>query len=437
MESSGAGLARPEDASRPAATDRPLRIALLGYRSNPYSGGQGIYISNLARALTRAGHAVDVISGPPYPHLDADIPLIRVPSLDLYAVDNHVTALRPRHFTSRTDLFEYFSMLTGGFPEPYTFGRRMTKWMLTHGGHYDIVHDNQSLCHGLIELQRRGFPVVATIHHPIHSDRRIALEHAENWRHRLLIRRWHSFLGMQERVVRELRHLVTVSDAARSDIAEAFAIASGRLKVIHNGVDCERYRPLPAIERAPARLLTVASADAPLKGLAVLLRALASLGPRHPQLELMVIGKPKADSPTLELIRSLGIGDRVAFRHGLTTEELVEAYAGATLAVVPSLYEGFGLPAAEAMACGTPLVSSDGGALPEVVGDAAPVVPAGDAEALAEAIDGLLRSPEARAGLGARGRRRALETFSWDVTAHRLTAYYREVLRREAGALAT
>lgn len=420
---------------RAGAAARSLRIALLGYRSNPFSGGQGIYISALARALTDLGHEVDVISGPPYPQLDDDIRLVRIPSLDLYAVDNHVTALRPRHFRSLTDLGEYFSMLTGGFPEPWTFGRRLVKWMRTHGTDYDVVHDNQSLCHGLLELQRQGLPVVATIHHPIQRDREIALAHAGDWRQRLLIRRWHAFIGMQEQVARRLEHVVTVSTASRDDIASAFGIPADRVDVVHNGIDTDAFRPLPDIARETSLLMTVASADQPLKGLTYLLEALARLRRTRPELRLLVIGRLREDSDTGARISELGLDDAVEFRSGLTREALVEHYARATLAVVPSLYEGFGLPAGEAMACGVPVVSTRGGALPEVVGDAGVLVPPGDSRALANAIDGLLDDPARRAGLSARGRARVLEHFSWQVAARRMTDYYEEVLAtRGAGA---
>jgi len=428
MSTGAARQAEHRDLSPRQRRERSLRIALLGYRSNPYSGGQGIYIAALARALTDAGHRVDVISGPPYPDLDSDIPLIRMPSLDLYAVDNHVTALQAKHFRSATDLAEYFSMLTGGFPEPWTFGRRVLPWLLRHGRHYDIIHDNQSLCYGLLGLQRHGFPVVATIHHPIQRDREIALAHAPDWQHRLLIRRWHSFLGMQTRVVRRLAHILTVSEASRRDIADAFGIPAARIDVIHNGIDCGHFRPLPERMRESDLLLTVASADQPLKGLGYLLDALHDLREHRPGLRLLVIGRPKEDGVTLRQIQRLGLAEHVEFRHGISREELVDCYARATLAVVPSLYEGFGLPAGEAMACGVPVVSSSGGALAEVVGDAGSLVPPGDAPALGTAIASLLDDPERRRGLAARGRRRVLEQFSWPVAARSLETYYTGML---------
>ena len=418
--------------ARPAPISRPLRIALLGYRSNPYSGGQGIYIAALAHALADLGHRVDVVSGPPYPDLDNRVRLIRIPSLDLYAADNHVTALRPRHFRSLTDLIEYFSMLTGGFPEPYTFGRRLVKWMAAHGADYDVIHDNQSLCSGLLTLQDRELPVVATIHHPIQRDREIALAHAEGWRQRLLIRRWHSFIAMQERVVRKLRHVVTVSTASRDDIASAFDISPAAIDVIHNGIDTESFCPMPEIERVQDLLMTVASADQPLKGLSYLLEALARLRRTRPELKLLVIGKLREESDTRDRIAELGLEGAVTFRSGLSREALVECYARATIAVVPSLYEGFGLPAGEAMSCGVPVVSTRGGALAEVVGDAGSLVPPGDAKALARAIDALLEDPARRTGLAARGRARVLEHFSWNVAALRMSAYYADMLDHEA-----
>ena len=156
---------------------RPLRIALLGYRSNPFSGGQGVYLKFLSRALVEAGHEVDVISGEPYPELDGRVGLIKLPGLNLFEAPNHVTALRPRHLLSATDFFEWASMLSGGFPEPYTFGRRLTRYFSDIGDRYDVVHDNQSLCYGLLAVARRT-PVICTVHHPITWDRDIAIANA-------------------------------------------------------------------------------------------------------------------------------------------------------------------------------------------------------------------------------------------------------------------
>lgn len=412
-----------------ASLAAPLRVALLGYRSNPYSGGQGIYLKYLSRALAGAGHRVAVISGEPYPELADDVALVKLPGLNLYAADNHVTALRPRHLRSFTDTFEYLSMLTGGFPEPYTFGRRLLRHFDAHpAGGYDVVHDNQCLSWGTLALQQRGLPLVTTIHHPITWDRDIALDHAPNWRHRLLIRRWHQFLRMQSQVARQLRHIVTVSESSKRDICAAFRIPPERVHVIYNGIDTEVFRPQPDVERDPWQIITTASADQPLKGTQYLIPAFATLCQQFPQLRLVFVGRPKPGGETEKLIERLGVGDRIRFRHGVSAEEFRGLYARSALAVVPSEYEGFGFPAGEAMACATPVVSTDGGALPEVVGDAGRIVPKKNPAALAQAMGELLGDPAGREALGRRGRQRIVERFCWSRTAGALDTLYRHVI---------
>jgi glycosyltransferase involved in cell wall biosynthesis len=408
------------------APGKPLRIALLGYRSQPYGGGQGVYLRYLSKALVDAGHTVDVISGPPYPHLDPRVRLIELPSLDLF--ENGLLSLRPRHLKSLTNIIEWTSKLTGGFAEPYTFGRRAVKYLRQHGHNYDLIHDNQSLSYGMLEIQEMGLPLVTTLHHPITSDLRIALNAARNWWERLLIRRWHAFLNMQKKVVKQLHNIVTVSDCSRQDIARDFGLQPAGISLVHNGIDTEVFKPLPIVARNPMRLMATCSADAPLKGLRYLLRAYARLLKQYPELELLLVSKPQPGGKTEKLVRRLGIADKVKFVNGITTQQMVRYYAEAAIAVVPSVYEGFGLPAGEAMACGVPVVSTDGGALPEVVGDAGVIVPVKNVDALVAAIDTLLQSPQARAELGARGQQRIDESFCWHVCARQMTEYYREVL---------
>jgi len=420
--------------SEPAAValpESPLRVALLGYRSNPYSGGQGIYLRYLSRALTDAGHRVDVISGEPYPELDAPARLVKLPGLNLFAAANHATALRPRHLRSATDTFEWWSMLTGGFPEPYTFGRRVDahfRRQVCRAEDYQVVHDNQCLSYGTLALQQRGIPLLTTIHHPITWDRDIALAHAAGWRQRLLIRRWHNFLRMQCKVARRLKHIVTVSESSKRDICAAFGLDPARVHVIYNGIDTDTFRPEPDIERDPWQIITTASADQPLKGTQYLIPAFATLCQQFPRLRLVFVGKPKPGGATEKLIQRLGVGDRISFRHGVSADEFRALYARSAVAVVPSEYEGFGFPAGEAMACATPVVSTDGGALPEVVGNAGRTVPVRNPAALAQAIGELLNDPDARDNLGRRGRQRILDNFCWSRTATALTELYHFVL---------
>lgn len=319
-------------------------------------------------------------------------------------------------------------MLTGGFAEPYTFTRRVVKYLRKNGHDYDIIHDNQSLGYGLLELQKQGIPVVATVHHPITRDRQLALDAAPDWQHRLLIRRWYSFLNMQGKVVRGLKHIVTVSEQSRGDIAEAFERPSDDISLIYNGIDTETFSPQPDIERKPFRIMTTASADQPLKGLKYLLEAMALLKPDYPELELLVVGKLNKEGQTARQLQQLDLGSAVRFVSGISTEQMVAYYSEAAIAVSPSLYEGFGLPAGEAMSCGCAVISSDGGALPEVVGDAGLIVKTGNSKALAQALRTLLENPEKRVEYGQLGRQRILETFCWKVAARQFSHYYQNLL---------
>ncbi len=413
---------------------QPLKICLLGYRSQPFSGGQGIYIRYLAHALRDLGHEVTVISGEPYPHLDDDITLVKLPGLNLFAAENAMKALRWHHFKDRIDLFEWWSHNTGGFPEPYTFGERLVRWFKKNKPDFDIIHDNQCLAPGLLKLEKMGYPVVTTIHHPITVDRDIAINVAPDWKYRLLAKRWHSFLTMQIKVARKLKHILTVSECSKRDIARDFNVSPDQMTVVLNGIDSEIFSPRPSVTRKSNRLMTIASADHPLKGLNYLIDALAILRKDRADLELTVIGAPKPGGPTETQIKSLGLEDAITFRHGLKPEEIVDLWAEATIAVSPSVYEGFGLPAGEAMACGVPLVSAAGGALPEVVGDAGIVVPVRDAGALAREIGGLLDDPVRRDHLAKMGRDRILNAFTWKRAAEQSVALYETAINQARNA---
>jgi len=334
----------------------------------------------------------------------------------------------PRQLLNRLNRIEWLSKLTGGFAEPWLFGECFTRWYADREGSFDVIHDNQTLADGILKVQDGETPLVTTIHHPITRDYAVALAAEPKWYMRLLIHRWHGFLRMQKRVAKQLNAVVTVSEASAIDIAEDFAVKPEAIRVMPLGVDIDVFRPLSGVQREAFRLMTTASADAPLKGLPVLLEAIALLRPQFPELTLTLIGKPKADGETRRLIDALGLEDAIDYRHGISTEEMVACYARATVAVVPSLYEGFGLPAIEAMACGVPLVSTNGGALPEVVGEAGKLVDAGDEQALAAAIAGLLLSSSEREQLAAAGRERAIQEYCWDRCAERMVAYYREVI---------
>jgi glycosyltransferase involved in cell wall biosynthesis len=433
----GSSLRPQEDAHVAAEQDRPLRIALLSYRSKPHCGGQGVYVRHLSRELAALGHDVEVLSGPPYPELDPGPRLTQLPSLDLYREPDPFRTPHWRELRGPIDVLEVLLMWTAAFPEPLTFSlrawRELSRRAQRPGPAVDIVHDNQTLGYGLLLLQRAGFRVLPTVHHPITVDRRHDLDAAGSLGKRVSLHRWYSFLRMQGRVVRRLPAVLTVSASSAADIVSDFRVRPERLTVVPVGVETDVFVP-PAEPRVPGRIVATASADVPIKGVVPLLEAVAKLRTER-DVELVVVGRPREGGVVLRAIDRLGIGDAVRFVHGLSEAELVDLFGSAQVAVVPSLYEGFSLPAVEAMACATPLVASAAGALPEVVGpdgETALHVPPGDPEALAAAIGRLLDDPQLAARIGAAGRARVVERFTWRAVAEATVRWYRTALEDPA-----
>jgi glycosyltransferase involved in cell wall biosynthesis len=412
-----------------------MRIALLSYRSKPHCGGQGIYVRHLSRELVNLGHSVEVFSGQPYPELDPGVELTKVPSLDLYREPDPFRVPKPREFRDLVDVEEFLTMCTGGFPEPKTFSSRVAKLLRERSADFDVVHDNQVLGYGMLDIEKLGLPLLTTLHHPITFDRRIDLA-AASWRKKLSLRRWYGFLRMQGRVARKARKILTPSESSARDIARDFGVDPARMQVILLGVD-DNFVP-PTKPRVPGRIIAMASADAPMKGIATLLEAFAKLRTER-ELELLLVTKPQPGGRTEQLIDKLSIADAVRFVSGVSDDELVELMGSAELACVPSLYEGFSLPTAELMACATPLVVSRAGAIPEVVGPdglCADLVTPGDVAELTAAIAALLDDPARRDEMGRAGRRRVDELFSWRAVATATAAAYDEVIadyRRETG----
>ena len=408
-----------------------MRIAILSYRSKPHCGGQGVYVRHLSRELVALGHTVEVFSGQPYPELDEGVALTKVPSLDLYREPDPFRTPKPKEFRDLIDVEEVLTMWTAGFPEPKTFSKRVARLMKSRAGDFDIVHDNQTLGSGMLDIAEQGFPLITTIHHPITFDRRIDIANAP-LRKKLSLHRWYGFLGMQKKVARQLPKILTVSESSRRDIVTDFGVDPSRLEVITLGVD-DVFVP-PTAPRVPGRIVAMASADAPMKGIATLLEAFAKLRTER-DVELLLVTSLKPGGRTERLIDELGIVDHVTFVNGITDAELVDVMGSAEVACVPSLYEGFSLPTAELMACATPLVVSRAGAIPEVVGEdgaCATLVTPGDVGELEAAIDELLDDPERREAMGRAGRKRVLEKFSWRAVASATAAAYEEVIAASA-----
>jgi glycosyltransferase involved in cell wall biosynthesis len=412
--------------------DEPLRLAYLTYRGKPTVGGQGIYTRHLTKALVDLGHSVEVLSGQPYPSVDDRVPLVKLPSLDLF--NDHYPGRFPAYWEIKRwhDLVEIAQFSSGTFSEPLAFSYRAWSYLKGRATSYDLVHDNQCLGYGILAIND-VLPTIVTLHHPITKDRQLEMSHATSRRKRMSVGRWYSFVKMQGRVARRMPRIVVVSENSIKDIHDDFGVALDRMRLVPVGVDPELFKPLPHVTREPGRLITTASADVALKGLAYLLEAVAKLRTER-DVTLTVIGRPKTGK-SLDLIERLGLKDVVTFVSGVTDERIVELYAESELAVVPSLYEGFSLPAVEAMATGTCLVATDGGALPEVTGrdnDTVLSCPAGDVDALAAALRRGLDDPALRARVGEAGRTRVVERWSWKHCAQLTVEQYREVLAMPA-----
>ncbi len=408
-----------------------MRIALLSYRSKTHCGGQGVYVRHLSRGLVELGHDVEVFSGQPYPEiLDPRVRLTEVPSLDLYREPDPFRVPRPSEIRDRIDVLELATMWTSGFPEPRTFSLRAARLLAQRRDEFDVVHDNQCLGTGLLRIAAGGLPVVATVHHPITRDRVLDLAAAKWWR-KPLVHRWYGFAQMQKKVARSIPDLLTVSSSSATDIADDFGVSPDQLRVVPLGVDTELFKPHD-LPRVPGRIIAISSADRPLKGIGHLLQAVAKLRAEH-DLELQLVAKLEPNGPTEKLIAELGISDIVHTTSGLSDAELAALFASAEIACIPSLYEGFSLPAVEAMASGTPIVASRAGALPEVLGpdgECADLVAPGDVGELTFALDRLLSSPERRHWLGTAGRRRALDVFSWESVAAQTVRVYEQAIAR-------
>jgi glycosyltransferase involved in cell wall biosynthesis len=406
----------------------PLRVAYLTYRGKPHVGGQGVYTRHLTKALADLGHTVEVFGGQPYPVLDDRITMHKLPSLDIF--NDTYPGRVPAYWEIKTwpDVVETARFMTGQFSEPLAFSKRALRTLTPRVNDFDLVHDNQCLGWDILKIEKL-IPTIVTLHHPITKDRELEMSHAPSRWKRRSVGRWYSFVDMQGKVASKMPRIVVVSENSITDINKDMGVSRDRMRLVPVGVDPDLFKPQPHIARQPGRLITTASADVALKGLSYLLEAMAVLR-KDRDIRLTIIGKPRPGH-SMDLIDSLGLRPHIDFVSGVTDERIVELYAEAELAVVPSLYEGFSLPAIEAMSTGICLVATDGGALPEVTGTHNETVlqcPAANAEALAAAIATGLDSGELRARIGEAGRQRVISRWTWKHCAELTVEQYREVL---------
>ena len=406
----------------------PLRVAYLTYRGKPHVGGQGVYTRHLTKALADLGHTVEVFGGQPYPVLDDRITMHKLPSLDIF--NDTYPGRVPAYWEIKTwpDVVETARFMTGQFSEPLAFSKRALRTLTPRVNDFDLVHDNQCLGWDILKIEKL-IPTIVTLHHPITKDRELEMSHAPSRWKRRSVGRWYSFVDMQGKVASKMPRIVVVSENSITDINKDMGVSRDRMRLVPVGVDPDLFKPQPHIAREPGRLITTASADVALKGLSYLLEAMALLR-KDRDIRLTIIGKPRPGH-SMDLIDSLGLRPHIDFVSGVTDERIVELYAEAELAVVPSLYEGFSLPAIEAMSTGICLVATDGGALPEVTGTHNETVlqcPAANAAALAAVIATGLDSAELRARIGEAGRQRVVSRWTWKHCAELTVEQYREVL---------
>ena len=415
-----------------------MRICLLTYRGNPYSGGQGIYIYYLSREFLRMGHEVEVISSAPFPEVSEGVILHQLKSSSIYHPGSSFRRNLPK-VRNPVDLYELCASRLGIFAEPWAFSFRAYAKLKELGKQrrFDIIHDNQGLGYGLLLMKRLNIPVIATIHHPLPIDRQADLEQANGLRERWRIKKFYSFIRMQAFVARRLDRIITVSQSSAKDTNLFFKVPADKLRVVYNGIDTEIYNSNEAACQNRDGLIMVGNTDDRKKGVLYLLQALQTL--KRDKIKLTIVDDAERHSSYIEdvgilhsygfkLVKKLNLDGMVHFTGRLTREELAQHYSAAQIAVVPSLYEGFGIPAAEAMACGTPVISTTGGALPEVVGDAGILVPPGSADALAAAIRQLLPDKQTQQRMSEAGRKRVEEKFNWEQAARKTLEIYQEVL---------
>ena len=405
---------------------------MLAYRGKPHVGGQGVYVREMSKALVELGHTVEVFGGPPYPDLDDKVPLHKFPSLEIF--NDHYPGRIPGFWEIKDypDFVEVCSYLTGNFSEPLSFSMRAFRALKERSEEFDLVIDNGSLAYGNLKIQKKlGLPILGIIHHPITVDRRLELDNARTFLERLGKRRWYAFTRMQTRVCQKIQRIITVSESSKEDISHDHKVDINKIHVVPIGIDTDFFAPQTDIERIPGRIVSTASADVPLKGQKFLLEAIAKVRDEFPHVHLELVGKQREGSTTAETLNQLGLDDIVRFNQGISYKELVNLLASAEVAIVPSLYEGFSIPAIEALSCGAPLIASTGGALPEVAGphlETCLAVPPGDSDALADQIKYAFQNPDLCRKIGLAGRQRVIEKWSWRESAITTAEHCRSLL---------
>ena len=403
-----------------------LKIALLSYRSDPYSGGQGIYIKNLSEALHDRGHDITIFSGNPLPEVSKEIKVEKIDTPGFFETFDSLERLKI--FSSleknRLNFLDLFETFTGTFTEPVFFGERLVKnkFFQESVDKFDIFHDNQSISSYPETVLKR---LVTTLHHPIHVDKEIDLASEMNFFSKLSIKRWYSFLNFQKKNLRSVKKVISPSASSKKDICRYFEYPSENISVIWNGInldDCKFHQR----EKFNSNFVTIISSDVPMKNLKTLLKALHLLKHEGLSANLTIIGDLREDNK--KLIRNLGLTNEINYKSKLTRAELIQSLNHADIGIAPSSYEGFGFPLVEMIATGLPVIVSDKASLPELAGSAGLIFNSEDSGDLKNKMKELMENHVLRNKLTENSKLRRDDFFGWDEYAKKLEDLYKEII---------
>lgn len=385
---------------------------------------QAIYVHDINRHLVRRGHRVVVVTpgigtAAPYEEFDGvevrRFPFDLPPDLTYGKVaQSKVSALgKLKRLTTMAGYMraQYRATLEAG---------RQTR--------ADIVHGHWAIPTGpaLVAASRRlGVPSVITMHGgDVYVNRAEGYDFPSRWYVKPVLR-W---------ALRASSALTAISEDCKRHALNAGADEQ-QISVIMNGADLRRFSPAPGGQVAGSQTIFACRQLFPRKGIRFLIQAAAKIRPRYPDLKLVIAGDGFERRDLEKLAADLGMADITTFLGWMANEDLPAQFRAAAVSVIPSLEEGFGIPAAEAMGCEIPVIATDAGGLPEVVEHEVTglIVPKGDADALAVALDRLLGDPALARRMGQAGRARALRLFDWDGAASLLEETYLKLLPVPAG----
>ena len=403
-----------------------LKIALLSYRSDPFSGGQGIYIKNISEALHNRGHEITIFSGNPLPEVNKAIKVVRIETPGFFETFDSLERLKI--FTSleknRLNFMDFFETFTGTFTEPVFFGERLVKnkYFQETVDEFDIFHDNQSISSYPETVLKK---LVTTLHHPIHVDKEIDLTSEKSFLKRLSIKRWYSFLNFQKKNLKAVKKVISPSLSSKNDICRYFDYPSKNISVIWNGInldDCKFHQR----ESFNANFVTIISADVPMKNLKTVLKALYLLKQDGLNAKLTIIGDLREDNN--KLIERLGLTKEITYKSKLPRKQLIQSLNNADIGIAPSKYEGFGFPLVEMIATGLPVIVSDKASLPELAGNAGLIFNSSDSNDLKEKMKELIENAALRNKVAENSKLRRDDFFGWDEYAKKLEDLYKEII---------